>query len=124
LPLWRALDARSRHLLVADQGRTAADLFGLRACRRGGAQVTTTAILQRTCCIVIDTREPEHTAWSFSQNVTTRRAALTYGDYSFLGGEDRYAIERKTLDDPVVSRPVAIASWRAVLVGRSLISHA
>lgn len=47
--------------------------------------------------IVIDTRE--QTPWSFPADMaTTTRAKLQAGDYA-LAGDDRFAIERKTLDD-------------------------
>ena len=54
-------------------------------------------------CIIIDTREPEHTAWNFSENVDTQRATLDAGDYSVAGLTASVSIERKSLDDLVGS---------------------
>lgn len=53
--------------------------------------------------IIIDTREPPHTAWVFSDAVTTERAMLDAGDYSVRGLTANVAIERKSLDDLVGS---------------------
>ncbi|MCC6557279.1 MAG: ERCC4 domain-containing protein [Polyangiaceae bacterium] len=47
--------------------------------------------------IIIDTREQR--PWSFSEGVTTVRTALSAGDYSVQGLEDRISIERKELGD-------------------------
>lgn len=52
--------------------------------------------------IVIDTREPLHTAWTFDGYETERRK-LDAGDYSVAGLESRIAIERKEAGDLVSS---------------------
>ncbi len=52
--------------------------------------------------IVVDTREQE--PYSFdSQGVTVVRKALPAGDYSLVGSETTFAIERKSLADFVTS---------------------
>jgi DNA excision repair protein ERCC-4 len=48
--------------------------------------------------IVVDTRDPVETAWTFG-DLPTVRAKLDAGDYSYVGGESSVAIERKTLSD-------------------------
>lgn len=49
--------------------------------------------------VTVDTREPEHTAWTFSADVAITRACLASGDYAPTGFETRCAIERKTAGD-------------------------
>ena len=50
--------------------------------------------------VVVDTREQE--PYHFDpERVTATRRALTAGDYSLEGWEDRVAVERKTLEDLV-----------------------
>jgi DNA excision repair protein ERCC-4 len=52
--------------------------------------------------IVIDTREPPHTAWTF-EGIPTVRRCLRAGDYSVEGLEDRVSIERKEAGDLVAT---------------------
>jgi len=47
--------------------------------------------------VVIDTREQR--PWQFSEGTAVVRAALSAGDYSVQGLEERVRIERKSLDD-------------------------
>ena len=49
-------------------------------------------------CIVVDTREQEPLSFA---NLPSTRGALQTGDYSFLGGEELMAIERKSIADLV-----------------------
>lgn len=49
----------------------------------------------------IDTREPLHTAWTFSSDVVVTRKTMGTGDYAPTGYEDVFAIERKALGDRV-----------------------
>lgn len=53
-----------------------------------------------TPTIVIDTREPPETAWTFGDLPVVRRK-LEAGDYSIEGFENEVAIERKTSADLV-----------------------
>jgi DNA excision repair protein ERCC-4 len=48
--------------------------------------------------IVIDTREQTPLAF---EHLPARRGTLATGDYSFLGGEELFAVERKSIDDLV-----------------------
>lgn len=50
--------------------------------------------------IVVDTREPPHTAWTFDGLEVVRRK-LDAGDYSVVGLEQRVAVERKEAGDLV-----------------------
>lgn len=47
--------------------------------------------------IIIDTREQK--PYAFSELIPVQRHALPKGDYSILGAEHCFAIERKSLDD-------------------------
>lgn len=47
--------------------------------------------------LVIDTREQD--PWDFGATVPTVRAGLETGDYSLLGSEQDFAIERKSISD-------------------------
>jgi ERCC4-type nuclease len=50
--------------------------------------------------LVVDTREPEHTAYRFDpERCNVVRAKLDSADYSVLGHEDEWGIERKELGD-------------------------
>ena len=51
--------------------------------------------------IVVDTRE--QMPWAFSPRVTVHRAPLRAGDYSLVGAEERFAIERKSVADLIHS---------------------
>jgi DNA excision repair protein ERCC-4 len=51
--------------------------------------------------LVCDTRE--QTPWDFPEDVRIVRAALPAGDYAPVGGEQRCAIERKSLADYLAS---------------------
>ena len=46
-------------------------------------------------CIIIDTREQTPLAFEFP----SVRGTLPLGDYSFIGGEDDFAVERKSISD-------------------------
>ncbi len=56
--------------------------------------------------VTIDTREPEHTAWTFSPDVVVTRKAMKTSDYAPTDFEDVFGIERKALGDLV-----ACCSW-------------
>ena len=52
--------------------------------------------------IAIDTREPEHTAYRFDANkVDVVRTKLDSADYSCVGHQDEWGIERKEIGDLV-----------------------
>lgn len=51
--------------------------------------------------VIIDTRE--QLPYSFSSEIKTEIKELVSGDYSILGHEDKFSIERKSLDDYVKS---------------------
>jgi ERCC4-type nuclease len=53
--------------------------------------------------IVVDSREPPDTAYTFGGRYETVRRALVTGDYSMLGYELTIVAERKTLSDYVSS---------------------
>ena len=51
-------------------------------------------------CLVVDTREPESTAYRFDpERVDVVRAKLDSADYSVVGHEHEWGIERKELND-------------------------
>ena len=59
-------------------------------------------VIRKNCAppaVIIDTRE--QTPLSFPPDVRTVRDRLKTGDYSIIGYEDRFTVERKTLSDLV-----------------------
>ncbi len=76
--------------------------------------------------VLIDTREPLHTAWEFDcETFTTERVKLDTGDYSIRGYQDcTICVERKTIGDFVGTVIGKWSRFRSELMRMSAFDYA